>query len=275
MLEDLAVPVVRIRSGRAAELPAMIRLIGDCVDCREEAAELARGRRRSFPEPPPRPGRAARRVFLELYGPLKTVGGDTYTNDLLELAGCANVAADAKGNVLFSAERLVQADPDVILVVGRRPRTPDRWHAVPGMPTCEPSARAGCSLWTATGSSPARRCPNPWRGFVKPLPDTRQTPEGLYMPFFKITYNEKYRFATLHNSGCTFHCGVCSYRLHSGADGVPGQVYPRPRAVSRRGSHENRRCGRWPWTNCSSWAASRPWPRNFRRCSTSARTRWA
>jgi len=48
------------------------------------------------------------------------------------------------------------------------------------------------------------------------------------MPFFKITYNQKYRFATLHNFGCTFRCGICSYRLRSGADGRPGQVYPKP-----------------------------------------------
>ncbi len=48
------------------------------------------------------------------------------------------------------------------------------------------------------------------------------------MSFFKITYNQKYRFATLHNFGCTFHCGVCSYKLRSGADGMPGQVHPRP-----------------------------------------------
>ena len=118
MLEDLAVPVVRIRSGRAAELPAMIRLIGDCVDCRE-AADRAAAQAESFlAKSPPRPAQNAKRVFLELYGPLKTVGRDTYTNDLLELAGVHNVAADAKGTVLFSAERLVQADPDVILVVG-------------------------------------------------------------------------------------------------------------------------------------------------------------
>ena len=48
------------------------------------------------------------------------------------------------------------------------------------------------------------------------------------MPFFKITYNQKYRFATLHNTGCTYKCSVCSYKIHSGADGTPGQVYPRP-----------------------------------------------
>ncbi len=48
------------------------------------------------------------------------------------------------------------------------------------------------------------------------------------MAFFKITYNEKYRFATLHNFGCTFRCPVCSYKLRSGADGKSGQSYPRP-----------------------------------------------
>lgn len=118
MLEDLAVPVVRIRSGRAAELPAMIRLIGDCVDCRE-AADRATAQVESFlANVPPRSAQSAKRVFLELYGPLKTVGRDTYTNDLLELAGLRNIADDAKGTILFSAERLVQADPDVILVVG-------------------------------------------------------------------------------------------------------------------------------------------------------------
>ena len=48
------------------------------------------------------------------------------------------------------------------------------------------------------------------------------------MAFFKITYNEKYRFATLHNFGCTFRCRICSYKLHSGAEGTPGQSFPRP-----------------------------------------------
>ena len=118
MFEDLAVPVVRIGSGRAAELPGMIRFIGDCVDCRKAADHAAAQVESFLSNAPPRPAQNAKRVFIELYGPLKTVGRDTYTNDLLELAGARNVAADAKGTVLFSAERLVQADPDVILVVG-------------------------------------------------------------------------------------------------------------------------------------------------------------
>jgi pyruvate formate lyase activating enzyme len=48
------------------------------------------------------------------------------------------------------------------------------------------------------------------------------------MAFYRITYNEKHKFATLHNYGCTFRCPVCSYKLHTGADGVPGKHHSSP-----------------------------------------------
>ena len=48
------------------------------------------------------------------------------------------------------------------------------------------------------------------------------------MAFHRITYHEQYKFATLHNYGCTFHCSFCSYKLRSGADGRPGFAFPKP-----------------------------------------------
>ncbi len=48
------------------------------------------------------------------------------------------------------------------------------------------------------------------------------------MPFHSITYHDQYRFATLHNYGCTFKCQVCSYRLRSGPRGAPGRTFPKP-----------------------------------------------
>lgn len=48
------------------------------------------------------------------------------------------------------------------------------------------------------------------------------------MSFYKITYHEKHKFATLHNYGCSFRCPICSYKLRSGARGVPGTRYPPP-----------------------------------------------
>jgi hypothetical protein len=41
--------------------------------------------------------------------------------------------------------------------------------------------------------------------------------------FFKITYNEKYRFATLHSFGCTFHCDVGG-GLGWKTSGQPGRI---------------------------------------------------
>jgi len=49
------------------------------------------------------------------------------------------------------------------------------------------------------------------------------------MAFHRITYNEKHRFATVHNFGCTLRCPTCSYKLRSGPNGRPGQITPRPK----------------------------------------------
>lgn len=48
------------------------------------------------------------------------------------------------------------------------------------------------------------------------------------MAFYKVTYNERHHFATVHNYGCTFHCPTCSYKLKSGPSGKPGLAYPGP-----------------------------------------------
>lgn len=48
------------------------------------------------------------------------------------------------------------------------------------------------------------------------------------MAFYKITFNKKHSFATVHNYGCTFRCPVCSYKLRSGKNGRPGRAHPEP-----------------------------------------------
>lgn len=139
-LEELGVPVIRIRSGRAAELPAMIRLVGEVVGDSAAAERLAsivsayltRPLERSDSRP---------QVYLELYGPYKTVGRDTYVNDLLELAGGENIASDTTGSVLLSVERLIQADPEAILFVDEF-TSAEAISARSGLAAC-PAVRAG------------------------------------------------------------------------------------------------------------------------------------
>jgi iron complex transport system substrate-binding protein len=118
MLEGLGIPVGRIRRVRAAQVPSTIRLVGDCLGCRPKADALALSVEEFLRQASSRPAQAARPVvYLELYSPFKTVGQDSYMNDLLELAGGSNIARDVAGTVILSAERLIQADPDVILFV--------------------------------------------------------------------------------------------------------------------------------------------------------------
>ena len=61
------------------------------------------------------------KVFVELQGlGLSTCGGASYLNDLLERAKGVNVAAAVPRDWLeYSRERLIQDDPDVILVLAR------------------------------------------------------------------------------------------------------------------------------------------------------------
>lgn len=117
LLADLRVPTLRIRCGRADEIPATIRLVGECVGLTHAATALAAGLAAELERLVPPARTNAPRVFLELYSPFKTSGRDSYLNDLIELAGGRNVAADATGSILFSGERLVQSDPDVVLLV--------------------------------------------------------------------------------------------------------------------------------------------------------------
>lgn len=117
LLQDLSVPVVRLRPGRADELPEMIRIVGQCVDRAAPASRLALELATSLRRLTNQPAASAPRVYFELYGACKTVGRDSFINDLVELSGGRNIAADARGSILLSAERLLLADPEIILFV--------------------------------------------------------------------------------------------------------------------------------------------------------------
>ncbi len=59
-------------------------------------------------------------VFVEIWNdPLMTVGGNSFINDMVEMAGGHNIAADLEMEYpQFSKEQLLSIDPDVYLLVG-------------------------------------------------------------------------------------------------------------------------------------------------------------
>jgi iron complex transport system substrate-binding protein len=118
LLDDVGVPVVRLRCGRAAEVPATLRVVGQCLAATNAAEALARSVAEKLVQLASTSTNAdAPRVYLELYSPFKTGGRDSYLNDLIELAGGRNVAAEASGSVLLSAERLLAADPQCVVLL--------------------------------------------------------------------------------------------------------------------------------------------------------------
>lgn len=113
-LEQLSIPCVRVTDLRLGQVGDLIRFVGDCLDCPGEAQRLAA----SLPATASRPAAdSSATVYLEMYGPYKTVGQECYINDLLQQAGLRNIVTDCQGGLLISAERLIQADPSVILFV--------------------------------------------------------------------------------------------------------------------------------------------------------------
>jgi len=117
-LTGLGVPAVRLRSGRASEVPGMIRLVGECLGCRESADQIAKPIE-TFLQMPHKMPVSQPRVYLELYTPFKTSGAGTYANDLIEMAGGLNIAAGTTGNVLLSPELLIQSNPEIILFLNQ------------------------------------------------------------------------------------------------------------------------------------------------------------
>lgn len=113
-LEQMSIPCVKISDVRLAEVDGMIRFVAECMNCPHGARRLVAA---LSPATRPAGGPARPRVYLEMYGPFKTVGGDCYVNDLLEHAGLSNIVSERNGGLLLAREELIQADPDVVLFV--------------------------------------------------------------------------------------------------------------------------------------------------------------
>jgi iron complex transport system substrate-binding protein len=119
-LEALGLPTVVIEPVNLDEALASMTLIGEIADKQAAAANLVcslQGRIDAVTTAiagAPRP-----RVFFELSPDLYTAGPGSFIDDLLVRAGGANIAAGA-GEIWpqMSAEALITADPEVIIVTG-------------------------------------------------------------------------------------------------------------------------------------------------------------
>jgi iron complex transport system substrate-binding protein len=115
-LANLNIPVVRIKLNSAKDIPQLLRLVGRCVNQKESSEKMAIEIEQYLSQTANNQTLVCPTVYWELYTPFRTAGADSYLNDLLQLAGGVNLVS-TPGSLQFSAERLLQSNPEVVLLV--------------------------------------------------------------------------------------------------------------------------------------------------------------
>ena len=140
-LERLKVPVFVTDTRAVSQMDRTLRnlgaLAGRATEAEQQIAKLREGlaevRRRAI-------GRHRPRVLVVVWDdPLFVAGRDTFTNDLVEIAGGTNVANDAVGFAKYPLERVLRSAPEVIILPTHSapeqgPRAVGYWSRWPELP---------------------------------------------------------------------------------------------------------------------------------------------
>jgi iron complex transport system substrate-binding protein len=117
-LEQLKIPAFILNARTIEEIPSHIQTLGRMVERSQEADRLATDMRQQIAqikakmEPLPRP----RVLYVLNSAPLITVGPGSFIHQLIELAGGANVAAQARTPYpRLNMEEVLKADPEIIV----------------------------------------------------------------------------------------------------------------------------------------------------------------
>ena len=117
-LERLGVPSFITETPAVADMPRTLRdlgkLTGHAADAETQVARLQQGlaavRARVANQPRPR-------VLVVVWPePLYVAGRETFTHDLIDVAGGQNVAAEVRGYTTFPLERVLAVAPDIIIL---------------------------------------------------------------------------------------------------------------------------------------------------------------
>ena len=121
-LDELGLPVLAINPTNLPELMDALLLLGEATGAQEKALEVVAEMKDKIRYVQSTLGDLSEDerplVFVEIWNePLMTCGPGSFMQELIELAGGRNLAADAPGAwVEYSSELVVERDPDVILL---------------------------------------------------------------------------------------------------------------------------------------------------------------
>lgn len=129
-LRKLGVPVIGYNPETIADITRLIWEVGKVTDTEGTAIRLVQKMKdriaavQKVVQNAPKPT-----VFWEVWhDPIYTAGHNTYINDLINLAGGINIAAETKGWPVYSLEMLLAKNPDVYIA------TKDQWSSPGNIP---------------------------------------------------------------------------------------------------------------------------------------------
>lgn len=117
-LERLGVPSFITETPAVADMPRTLRDLGRLTGHAAEAEAQWTGVQAGFAAVRARvAGRPRPRVLVVVWPePLYVAGRETFTHDLIDVAGGQNVAADARGYATFPLERVLALAPEIIVL---------------------------------------------------------------------------------------------------------------------------------------------------------------
>ena len=123
-LKKLKLPILTVNPHNLDEVMDSIIKIGKATGKEEKAIQLTQKMKRKIKNLARYPTRP--KVFVEIWHePLMAAGKGTFIDDLINKVGAYNVASEAKGSYpQFSFERLVQLNPDIIIIPKENVRDP-------------------------------------------------------------------------------------------------------------------------------------------------------
>lgn len=118
-IEKLGIPIYVIDPRNLNEIMLAINELGALLKSEKQAAVLIQDIRERLNHIQEKISRAAAipRVFIQITAaPITTAGKDTFINELINLAGGSNLAADKAGYHRYSWEDVLRLEPDVVII---------------------------------------------------------------------------------------------------------------------------------------------------------------
>ncbi len=139
-LENLGIRHITIPCRSLGDIPCAIRVVGKLLHRETAATKLASEFDEALFDLRKKKPAVRRRVFIEIWGdPLMTAGKKSFLNELIELAGGANIAGDvARDFFAISSETVLARDPEVIVLLeGTAPAVAKRtgWQQITAVKT--------------------------------------------------------------------------------------------------------------------------------------------